>query len=190
MATPPGSFLPEFFERCGAAQGTTMGVSLRDARTDAADRRWFIDAYVGWIEEMGREAASAAAALGAPSARAEAEARLALRDVELLLIARDGAVAGFAVVERRGASRRLMEFWIARGMRGRGVGSAAVPLILDRHDGEWETAALAGDAAAVRFWRAAVTRYTGGRHTERLQDGEVRQRFLARGSARASSGPR
>jgi predicted acetyltransferase len=167
-----------------------MGVSLRDARADAADRRWFVDAYAGWIEEVGREAASAAAALAATSVHAEAAARLAARDVEVLLIARDGVAAGFAVVELRGASRRLTEFWIARGMRGLGIGSAAVPLILDRHDGEWETAALAGDAAAVRFWRAAVTRYTGGRHTERLQDGEVRQRFFARAASRPSNGAR
>lgn len=167
-----------------------MGVSLRDARADAADRRWFIDAYVAWIGEMGRDAAAAAAALAAPTAGDEAEARLAARDAEVLLIARDGAPAGFAVVERRGRLHRLVEFWIAGGLRGLGVGSAAVPLILDRHDGEWETAALADDAAAVRFWRTVVRRYTGGRCTERLQDGEVRQRFLARGSVRASSGPR
>jgi len=43
-----------------------MGVSLRDARADAADRRWFVDAYAGWIEEVGREAASAAAAVSSP----------------------------------------------------------------------------------------------------------------------------
>lgn len=167
-----------------------MGVSLRDARTDAADRRWFVDAYAEWIGEMGREAAAAAAALSAPSVRAEAEGRLAARDAEVLLIVRDGAPAGFAIVVKRGASQRLAEFWIARGLRGLGVGTAAAPLILDRHDGEWETAALADDEAAVRFWRAAVGRYTGGRHTERLQDGEVRQRFLARASSRASNGAR
>ena len=167
-----------------------MGLSLRDARAAEADRRWFVDAYAEWTGEMGREAAAAAAALAAPSARAEAEGRLAARDVEVLLIARDGAPAGFAVVVRRGASQRLAEFWIARGLRGLGVGAAAVPLILDRHDGEWETAALGGDAAALRFWRAAVGRYTGGRYTERLQDGEVRQRFLARASSRTSNGAR
>jgi predicted acetyltransferase len=139
---------------------------------------------------MGREAAAAAAALAAPSARAEAEGRLAARDAEVLLIVRDGAPAGFAVVVKQGASRRLAEFWIARGLRGLGVGAAAVPLILDRHDGEWETAALAGDGEAVRFWRAAVRRYTDGRYTERLQDGEVRQRFLARASSRTSRGAR
>ena len=167
-----------------------MGVSLRDARATAADRRWFVDAYAGWIGEMGREAAAAAAALAAPTVHAEAEARLAARDAEVLLIARDGAPAGFAVVERRGRLHRLAEFWVVRRLRGLGVGAAAVPLILDRHDGEWETAALAGDAAAVRFWRTAVGRYTGGRHTDRLQDGEIRQRFLARVSSRASSGAR
>lgn len=167
-----------------------MGVSLRDARAAAADRRWFVDAYAEWIGEMGREAAAAAAALAAPSARAEAEGRLAARDVEVLLIVRDGAPAGFAVVVKQGASQRLAEFWIARDLRGLGVGAAAVPLILDRHGGEWETAALAGDGEAVRFWRAAVRRYTDGRYTERLQDGEVRQRFLARASSRTSRGAR
>jgi predicted acetyltransferase len=167
-----------------------MGVSLRDARAAAADRRWFVDAYAEWIGEMGREAAAAAAALAAPSARAEAADRLASRDVEVLIIARDGVPAGFAVVERRGPLHRLAEFWVVRGLRGLGVGGAAVPLVLDRHDGEWETAALADDAAAVRFWRSAVRRYTGGRHAERRQDGEIRQRFLARASSRTSNGAR
>jgi len=45
---------------------------------------------------------------------------------------------------RKDASEALRFF-----ERGLGVGTAAVPLILDRHDGEWETAALAGDAAAA-----------------------------------------
>lgn len=167
-----------------------MGVSLRDARSAAADRRWFVGAYAQWVGEMGREAAAAAAALAAPSAHDEAEGRLSARDVEVLLVARDGAPAGFAVVVKQGASQRLAEFWIARSLRGRGVGAAAVPLILDRHDGEWETAALADDEAAVRFWRAAVRHYTGGRYTERLQDGEIVQRFLARASSRTSKGAR
>ena len=167
-----------------------MGVGLRDARAAAADRRWFVDAYAEWIDEMGREAAAAAAALAAPSARAEAETWLAAPDAEALLIVRDGVAAGFAVVARRGPLHRLAEFWIVRGLRGLGVGRAAVPLILDRNHGEWETAALAVDAAAVRFWRTAVRRYTGGRCTERLQDGEIRQRFLGRASARTSNGAR
>ena len=172
-----------------------MGVSLRDARVAPADRRWFADAYALWAGEMGREAAAAAAALmaaPAPPAREEAGRWLAAGDAEVLLVLRDGTAAGFAIVERRegGALRRLSEFWIARGLRGLGIGRAAVPLILDRHDGEWETAALASDAAAVRFWRGVVARYAGARHAERLQDGEVRQRFLARGAPRASSGAR
>jgi predicted acetyltransferase len=182
-----------------------MGVSLRDARAVPADRRWFADAYVIWVEEMGREAAAAAAALvavpaaSAVPARDEAARWLADVDAEVLAIARDGEAVGFAIVERRRhaahtasgpALHRLSELWIARGMRGLGIGRAAVPLILDRHDGEWETAALASDAAAVRFWRGVVARYAGGRHTERLQDGELRQRFLARGATRVSSGAR
>ena len=175
-----------------------MAVSLRDARAAPADRRWFADAYALWAAEMGREAAAAAAALVAASAasaepaREEAARWLAAADAEVLLVLRDGAAAGFAIVERRegGALRRLSEFWIAHGQRGLGVGRAAVPLILDRHDGEWEIAASASDAAAVRFWRGVVARYAGGRHAERLQDGEVRQRFLARGAPRASSGAR
>lgn len=174
-----------------------MAVSLRDARSDAADRRWFVDAYAIWIDELGRGAAAAAAALMVPSAREDAARWLTARDAEVLLVVRDGVAAGFAVVERRPARpgadrplRRLSEFWILRDQRGCGVGSAAVPLILDRHDGEWETAALATDATALRFWRRVVARYTGGRHVERLEDGEVRQRFLARVSLRTSSGAR
>lgn len=179
-----------------------MGVSLRDARDSTADRRWFTDAYALWVDEVGREAAAAAAALqasrgpvdahgatgAAALARAEASRWLAAADAEVLLVARDGEAAGFAIVERRPpprASHRLTEFWIARGLRGLGVGRAAVPLILDRYPGEWETAALASDAAAVRFWRGAVARYTGGRHAERLQDGELRQRFFSRTSSGA-----
>ncbi|NBU24591.1 MAG: hypothetical protein EBS39_03025 [Gammaproteobacteria bacterium] len=180
-----------------------MGVTLRMARDSSADRNWFTEAYAAWVDEIGREAAAAAAAVTAAAApamaRAEALRWLAAADAEVLVIARDDGAVGFAIVERRRngahtatgpALHRLSELWIARGMRGLGIGRAAVPLILDRHDGEWETAALASDAAVVRFWRAAVARYTAGRHSERLQDGEVRQRFLARGASRASSGAR
>jgi predicted acetyltransferase len=182
-----------------------MTVSLRDARERDEDRRWFTDAYTAWLREFGGDAvviaaqhAPMAAALPAAAmdprqgrprggdavaALASGEARqwLAATDADVVLILRDAAPVGFALVQRASpALRTVAEYYLAPAQRRRGVGRMAATLLFDRFGGEWQVATLQHDARAVRFWRETVRRYTGGRHQETLAGGEVRQRFFAR----------
>jgi predicted acetyltransferase len=177
-----------------------MTVSLRDARERDEDRRWFTDAYAAWLREFGGDAVVIAAQHAAPpaamdgqqgrsrggdavAALASGEARqwLAATDADVVLILRDVAPVGFALVQRASpALRTVAEYYLAPAQRRRGVGRMAATLLFDRFGGEWQIATLQRDALAVRFWRETVRRYTGGRHQETLAGGEVRQRFFAR----------
>lgn len=177
-----------------------MTVSLRDARERDEDRRWFTDAYAAWLSEFGGDAVVIAAQHAAPrsaldgrqgrsrggdavAALASGEARqwLAATDADVVLILRDAAPVGFALVQRASpALRTVAEYYLAPAQRRRGVGGTAATLLFDRFGGEWQVATLQRDAIAVRFWRETVRRYTGGRHQETLAGGEVRQRFFAR----------
>jgi predicted acetyltransferase len=185
-----------------------MTVSLRDARERDEDRRWFTDAYAAWLREFGGDAVVIAAQHAAPpvaapeappaamdgrqgrsrggdavAALASGEARqwLAATDADVVLILRDAAPVGFALVQRASpALRTVAEYYLAPAQRRRGVGGTAATLLFDRFGGEWQVATLQRDALAVRFWRETVRRYTGGRHQETLAGGEVRQRFFAR----------
>ena len=165
-----------------------MAVSLRDARERIEDRQWFIAAYARWLCEFGGDAVMAVAdhgdrashALGV-SALVEARHWLAAREIDVILLLRDGQPAGFALVRRdSGSSRTVAEYYVEPDQRSRGVGRAAAMLLFDRFGGEWHTAALQRHPSAVRFWRGTVRSYTSGRHQETLVDGEVRQRFFAR----------
>lgn len=177
-----------------------MTVSLRDARERDEDRRWFTDAYAAWLREFGGDAVVIAAQHAAPpaamdgqqgrsrggdavAALASGEARqwLAATDADVVLILRDAAPVGFALVQRASpALRTVAEYYLAPAQRRRGVGGTAATLLFDRFGGEWQVATLQRDAIAVRFWRETVRRYTGGRNRETLAGGEVRQRFFAR----------
>ncbi len=166
-----------------------MPVGLRDARERIEDRRWFIAAYARWLHEFAGEAAVMAVADhgdGAPgafnlSALEEAQRWITARDVDVILLLRDGQPAGFSLVRRESpSSRSVAEYYVEPDQRGRGVGRSAAMLLFDRFGGEWRTAALQRHVPAVKFWRGTVRRYTAGRHQETLVDGEVRQRFFAR----------
>lgn len=177
-----------------------MTVSLRDAREREEDRRAFALGYAAWLREFGGDAVVIAAQHAAQHAAsdmrrvpvrggdavdalANAEARqwLAATDADVVLILRDGAPVGFALVQRVAAAlRTVAEFYLEPAQRRRGVGRAAATLLFDRFGGEWQIAALQRHPVAVRFWRETVRRYTGGRHRETLAGGEVRQRFFAR----------
>ena len=187
-----------------------MTVSLRDAREREEDRRAFALGYAAWLREFGGDAVVIAAQHMAPSAVAEpgrrsvragdavdalahAEARqwLTAAEADVVLILRDGAPVGFALVQRVStALRTVAEFYLAPAQRRRGVGRAAATLLFDRFGGEWQIAALQRHPVAVRFWRETVRRYTDGRHRETLAGGEVRQRFFARAPRATMPAPR
>ena len=93
--------------------------------------------------------------------------------------------AGFALVSRPPRNRRdqvdfrLAEFFIAVRSRRLGIGRSAAQLIFNRFAGKWEITEFASNRAAVSFWRAILTEYTGGKFQERITHGEVRQTFTS-----------
>jgi predicted acetyltransferase len=88
------------------------------------------------------------------------------------IIRADGKLAGFALVmERRlldGASsgHLVAEFFVLRGCRRRGVGTAAATQLFDRFPGPWWVGEHAENRAAQAFWRAVIGRYASGAYRE------------------------
>lgn len=166
-------------------------MSLKDARADAASRRWLEASYRDYLDDLAPDGTGHFPVLGEVGhTGSDQVARwLSDRSAEVLLIQADGRPAGFAMVARGAARRvhagapaadyRMAEFFIARPHRRRGIGFAAVPLILDRFAGRWEIQESLRNPVAVSFWRRTVARYTGGRYQERVVDGEVRQVFVS-----------
>lgn len=88
------------------------------------------------------------------------------------VIRHDGGVAGFALA-RRGSPASddpsvldVVEFFVLRRFRGRGVGRAAATQLWDRLPGTWTVRAAVTNPYAVEFWREAVVAYAGKRATE------------------------
>jgi len=101
-----------------------------------------------------------------------------------LVIVKDAHTVGFALVRRQSAHARegkagflMAEFFVAQPYRRRGVGQAAVRLILDRYAGSWHIMEYQRNQHATSFWRKVVRAYTAGRFQERVHNGEVHQYF-------------
>ncbi len=83
------------------------------------------------------------------------------------LIRADGALAGFALIRDRAwhagaGTHEISEFFVLRRFRRTGVGARAATRLFDMVAGRWETAEMASNVDAQRFWRAVIGRYTGG----------------------------
>jgi predicted acetyltransferase len=163
-----------------------MSVSVRDARTAPADRRWIESVYRDYLDDLAPLNTGMFPALGEIGHREPDQlARwFADRTAVPLLISKGDDAAGFAMIARGSASSarppidyRMAEFFIARPFRRRGVGESAVRLIFDRFAGRWEITEYLRNPGAVNFWRRVVVRYTSGKYQERIANGEVRQVF-------------
>ena len=64
----------------------------------------------------------------------------------------------------------IVEFFVMRKYRRHGAGEAMARAIFDRFPGRWEVRVMAENLPAQAFWRATVSRYTGGRVEERMWD--------------------
>ncbi|WP_269532932.1 GNAT family N-acetyltransferase [Chitinimonas sp. BJYL2] len=95
-----------------------------------------------------------------------------------LIIRVDGKPAGFAIIDNKsqldGASdvHDVLQFFILRGMRKRGIGKLAARAVFDRYPGKWEVRQIDENAAAQVFWRRAISEYTGGNFAERRWEDE------------------
>jgi len=165
-----------------------MTVSVRDARDQAADRRWLESVYRDYLDDLAPLNTGVFPILGEVGhSEPDQLARwYADSSAHLLVILKSGMPAGFAMVGRGGPAfgrapvdYRMAEFFISRPQRRLGVGRLAVPLILDRFAGSWEITEYLRNPGAVNFWRRVVAQYTRGRYDERVANGEVRQAFLS-----------
>ncbi|MEO6081228.1 MAG: GNAT family N-acetyltransferase [Steroidobacteraceae bacterium] len=161
-----------------------MTVSLRDARANLRDREWIESVYRDYLDDLGVLNTGIFPALGEIGHREPDQLQrwLVDRSATLLTILDDQQPAGFAMVARetqasRATDFRMAEFFVARGMRRRGLGRSAVRLIFDRFAGRWEILEYSRNPAAVSFWRNVVSAYTRGDYRERCTSGEVRQYF-------------
>ncbi len=159
-------------------------MSLRNARTEPSGRRWLEAIYREYLDDLAPEGVGTFPVLDEVGHTGSDQVARWFADptAQVLLILAGGQPAGFAMVARPTAAKadyRMAEFFIARPHRRRGIGRAAVPLILDRFAGRWEIEESLRNAAAVSFWRRTVARYTGGRYEERVSGSEVRQIFVS-----------
>lgn len=75
--------------------------------------------------------------------------------------------AGLAFVRGVGGPARVMNsFFVARGVRGTGVGLSAAREVVARHPGRWEIPFQDANAVAVRFWRRVAAEVAGDAWTE------------------------
>ncbi len=87
-----------------------------------------------------------------------------------------GALAGFALVMRGSHLTGdpdvadMDEFFVMRKYRRHGVGEAMARAVFDRFPGRWEVRVMRNNTPAQAFWRAIISRYTGGRFEERAWD--------------------
>jgi predicted acetyltransferase len=84
----------------------------------------------------------------------------------------DGRLAGFALVGDRAhfageGVHEIVEFFILRRYRRRGVGTRAARWLFARFSGRWEVAELVWNVAAQRFWRRVIGRCAAGAVVER-----------------------
>ncbi len=85
-----------------------------------------------------------------------------------LLLRRDGALVGFALLDARGhlgepVDHNMAEFFVARKHRGAGVGAAAARAIFSRYPGRWETAVARRNPRALPFWRRTIASHPTAR---------------------------
>lgn len=88
----------------------------------------------------------------------------------------DGHLAGFAILDEKSRITGdpevmdVAEFFVMRKYRRRGIGAVAAARAFDMFPRNWEVRQMAGNDAAIAFWRKTIARYTNGRFTEATFD--------------------
>ncbi|MFO1427873.1 MAG: GNAT family N-acetyltransferase [Steroidobacteraceae bacterium] len=173
-----------------------MTVSVRDARSSPADKRWIESIYRDYLDDLAPLNTGIFPVLPEVGHSEPDQLGRWFADSTAfpLVILKSGERAGFAMVGRGqvrpgrpAVDYRMAEFFVTRPQRRLGIGRSAVPLILDRFAGSWEITEFLRNPGAVAFWRRVVAQYTRGRYQERVADGEVRQTFVS-GPRRAPQG--
>ena len=94
-------------------------------------------------------------------------------DRRVLLVRLGGRPAGFAMLNEhsvlspaRSGVRTVADFFIVRGLRRFGLGTALALETFRRFPGRWEVRERATNLPAIEFWRGVIGEYTGGRFVE------------------------
>ena len=77
------------------------------------------------------------------------------------LVRMDGNLAGFVLVKSNGAVWDMAEFFVVRGYRRQGIGTAIAHDIWKRFPGQWEVRVMQSNHSAYLFWERAITGFAG-----------------------------
>lgn len=167
-----------------------MLVSIRDCRHSKKDRQWIESIYGEYLDALADLNTGFFPVMGANNSRQEEifASWFANDHSHPLVILQDSDAVGFALVSHSqipaaGESAtyfRMAEFFVRKQHRRGGIGRDAATLIFDRFTGEWEILEYLRNPGSVAFWRRVMTDYCDGHYTERINNGEVRQRFKSR----------
>lgn len=110
----------------------------------------------------------------------------------------DAKLAGFALVKRGSDFSGKTEVWdmadffVVRGVRGKGVGYSVAKTIWQQFPGLWEVRVITTNVPAQRFWTKAISRFLGKAiEPELLTKGEAtRYLFLFESEANPLEDPR
>ena len=89
------------------------------------------------------------------------------------LIMADGRLAGFVLLKRGSEVSGnedvwdMVEFFIVRGLRRRGLGTEIARRVWEKFPGSWEVRVLDKNSAARHFWERAIATFVGGKVTPR-----------------------
>lgn len=83
------------------------------------------------------------------------------------LVRVDGGLAGFVLVQEvipasgKETAWDMTEFFIARGFRRQGVGTAVACKLWERFPGRWEIRVMEANTGAHYFWQKSIAEFTG-----------------------------
>ncbi len=77
------------------------------------------------------------------------------------LVRIEGKLAGFVLVKRESSIWDMVEFFVVRGCRRRGIGTAIAHDVWRRFPGLWEVRVMESNQSALQFWQRAISAFTG-----------------------------
>ncbi len=156
-----------------------MLTSIRDCKYSTTGRQWIEYVYGEYLEALGDAIA------GQANQDEISTYWFSNPYSHPLLILKGPDPVGFALVTRprpvpgirKSFDHMMAEFFIRKQYRRRSIGREAAYLIFDRFAGDWEILQYQQNKGAIGFWRSVIAAYSGGHYSERVGNGEIRQRF-------------
>jgi predicted acetyltransferase len=77
------------------------------------------------------------------------------------LVRIEGKLAGFVLVKMESSIWDMVEFFVVRGYRRQGIGTAIAHEIWKRFPGPWEVRVMQLNHSALQFWQRSIAAFTG-----------------------------